>query len=31
MGKKKDIRGYAGLTLAKLPGIRSDLESLDDN
>ena len=31
MGKKKDIRGYAGLTLATLPGIRSDLVRLDDN
>ena len=31
MGKKKDIRGHAGLTVAKLPGIRSDLVRLDDN
>ena len=31
MGKEKDIRGYVRLTLGKLPGIRADLERLDDN
>jgi len=30
MGKEKDIRGYVRLTLGKLPGIRADLERLDE-
>ena len=31
IGKKKDIRRYVRLTLAKLSGIRADLVRLDDN
>ena len=31
MGKDKDNRGYVRLTLDKLPGIRADLEIMDNN
>ena len=31
MGKDKDIRGYVGFTLHKLPCLRADLVRMDNN